>query len=383
MEVDKPIRRTAAPSVGIVTWHCLLNVGSNLQAYGLYKGIEGLGYQPTFINYRKPYQKENPLVAAAKDAVSCVAEAFPRLVPMRMHYGARRFQRKYFTQTAVAFYEKDLAFLSDAFDVYVSGSDQIWSPKRYNPVFMLSFVPDSAPRMSYASSVGTERIPAELQNDYRRLLGRYDHISVREDNASDYLTDLLKKPVAHVLDPCFLLEASDWAELEKPVAVPDKYVFTYIIGKSEKYREDVRRLADEKGAKVVAYTDVASDAAWADVHHSRLDPREFIYLVRNADVVATDSYHGMVFSLIFEKQFVPFLRFSRDDQENENSRVMSLLRQTELVDILIDEQTEVSQPAIDYPRVSGRLEKLKEYSRGYLETSLADCLEKKNARVLG
>ena len=368
-----------APNVGIVTWHCLLNVGSNLQAYGLFSSIEKLGYRASFINYRKPYQKENPVIAKAKDLLSYAADAHPRLLPPRLHYGARSFQRQLFRQTGVAYYEEDLAPYSASFDVYVSGSDQIWSPKRFNPVFMLSFVANGKPKMSYATSVGTESIPDELKSQYKELLSDYLHLSVREDNASEYLSDLLGRDVLHVLDPCFLLEGTEWRTLEKPLGTPQRYVFCYLIGKSKKYRRDIVELAKKTGLQVIAYTEDPADSEWANTHHSRLDPREFIYLARNAEMVMTDSYHGMVFSLIFEKQFVPFLRFSRVDAKNENSRVLSLLRWISLTGSLVDEETPADAPRIDYATVSTRLSVLKDKSREYLESSLADCLEKSNA----
>lgn len=370
---------SSVPTVGIVTWHCLLNVGSNLQAYGLFSSIEKLGYRASFINYRKPYQKENPLVAKAKDLMSRAADAHPGLLPPRLHYGARGFQRTLFRQTEVAYHEEGLAPYSSSFDVYVSGSDQIWSPKRFNPVYFLSFVKGDKPKMSYATSVGTESIPDELKARYKELLSDYLCLSVREDNASEYLSDMLGRKVLHVLDPCFLLEGEEWRALEKPLNTPRNYVFCYLIGRSEKYRRDVMEHAKRVGLRVVAYSEDPGDAEWADIHYSRLDPREFVYLVRNSEVVMTDSYHGMVFSLIFERQFVPFLRFSREDAMNENSRVLSLLRQTSLTELLVDEEATVIQPSIDYASVGARLSSLKEGSRKYLDTSLVDCLVKRNA----
>lgn len=370
---------TSFPSVGIVTWHCLLNVGSNLQAYGLFSAIERLGYRASFINYRKPYQRENLIVAKAKDLLSYVADSHPRLLPPRLHYGARSFQRQLYRQTKVAFYEEELAPYSSSFDVYVSGSDQIWSPKRFNPVFMLSFVADDKPKISYATSVGTESIPDELKARYKKLLSDYSHLSVREDNASLYLSNLLDREVLHVLDPSFLLESEEWRALERPLNTPHRYVFCYLIGKSRKYRHDIVELAKRAGLRIIAYTEDSTDGEWADIHHSRLDPREFMYLVRNSEMVMTDSYHGIVFSLIFERQFIPFLRFSRDDAKNENSRVLSLLRQISLIDLLVDEETTAVWPSIDYAQVNSRLCSLKEKSHKYLEASLADCLVKSNA----
>lgn len=379
MNNHKEIGDSAKASVGIVTWHCMLNVGSNLQAYGLFSSIERLGYRASFINYRKPSQRENCVVAKAKDLLSYAADAHSNLIPPRFHYGSRSFQRQFFRQTRVAYFEEDLASYSESFDVYVSGSDQIWSPKRFDPVFMLSFVGDDKPKMSYATSVGAESIPDELKTQYRELLSNYRSLSVREDNASVYLSDLLGREVFHVLDPCFLLESADWRALERPLDAPQRYVFCYLIGKSEKYRRDIVELAKQTGLRVIAYTTHSADTEWADIHHSRLDPREFVYLVRNAEMVMTDSYHGMVLSLIFERQFVPFLRFSRSDAKNENSRVLSLLRQVSLTDSLVDEETTAAQPLIDYAQVNSQLSSLKEKSHEYLETSLADCLVKSNA----
>ena len=334
---------------------------------------------PRFINYRALQQKENCVAAKAKDLLSHVADACPKLVPPRFHYGARSFQRQLFRQTKVTYLEKELEPYGASFDVYVSGSDQIWSPKKFNPVYMLSFVANGKPKMSYATSVGTESIPDELKAHYKELLSDYRHLSVREDNASVYLSDLLGREVLHVLDPCFLLKSKEWRGLERPLDIPHRYMFCYLIGKSKKYRRDIVELAKDSGLQIVAYTGDSADADWSDVHHSRLDPREFIYLVRNAEMVMTDSYHGMVFSLMFERQFVPFLRFSCKDVKNENSRVLSLLRQISLSDLLIDEQTVIKQPTIDYPLVSDRLRALKEKSYNYLEISLADCLVKSNA----
>ena len=185
------------PKVGILTWHYYSNVGSNLQAWAMQRVLGNMGFNPQFINYRK---REFDGDRFPKGAVKAVIDS----LPFGPHFNTWRFQHDKLRQTRKTYDSADAASICDGFDVVVCGSDQIWAPNVFDPVYMLDGVSSSVRKVSYAASIGIPMIPENLKSGYKKLLSRFDAVGVREEQGRRLLEELGIQATT-VLDPTLLL----------------------------------------------------------------------------------------------------------------------------------------------------------------------------------
>lgn len=193
--------------------------------------------------------------------------------------------------------------LADAYDAFVMGSDQIWNPDfDFNSdLEYLPFIPREK-KLSYAASFGVSQIieNRELTASYLRDI---PSISVREDAGAAIVEDLVGARAEVVLDPTMLIGTDVWcAVARKPgVDVQHPFMLKYVLG-DDAYEDIMTDLARECGLVVVDLKDLSLPVG----------PAEFVWLVANAAMVCTDSFHASVFSLLFHRPFIIFERRSAD-----------------------------------------------------------------------
>jgi hypothetical protein len=204
--------------------------------------------------------------------------------------------------------DQDFAQLSDAYDTFLVGSDQVWNPYHTGTLdsrYFLDFVTDPQKKKSYAASFGLTTLPEAFHPQYEQLLQSFGTISVREDSAVDILTALHVNVAAEVvLDPVFLLDASKWNTLA--LAPPKKsgdYLLLFCVnGVSEDVIAQSIYIAKQQGLQVIYLARRPQRIAGIKVV-TRFAPREFLGYIKNAQYVVTDSFHATSFSIIFEKSF--------------------------------------------------------------------------------
>ena len=166
--------------IGLLTWHYYSNFGSMLQTHATYTVLKELGYDPHVLNYRNPvYGKVNNYLYLVKRFLSLIPYTINRILPPKLLQPQFRFSNLW-KKTDVVYDSMGLQLQIEGFYAIVCGSDQIWAPNVYNPIYMLDFVPDNIRKISYAASVGLNSIPKELVSNYKKYIGRIDSISVRE-----------------------------------------------------------------------------------------------------------------------------------------------------------------------------------------------------------
>ena len=231
---------------------------------------------------------------------------------------------------------------ADEYDVYICGSDQIWNPtyNSFSSPFFLSFVPEYK-RVAYAPSFGLSTLPEELKPLYRRWLNGIPYLSVREEEGARLIRNLTGKRVPVLPDPALCLSASEWEAIEKkpslkktllkeslprnplqkePLQGEKAYILTYFLGnETDLYRRFIEKYAIQTGAEIINLNDIR------EPDHYAAGPAEFVWLVHHAKAVFTDSYHGIIFSLIFHTPFVVFKRIESGG-EGMNSRINTLLK---------------------------------------------------------
>ncbi len=208
----------------------------------------------------------------------------------------------------------------DVCDLYCTGSDQVWNPGsgRGRGFDYLSYA-EYEQTFSYAASFGVEEIPEKHRDAVRKGLNHIKFISVREDAGKRIVEELTGRTDAQVLvDPTMLLTTEEWDEVaRKPKGnVPEKYVLTYFLGAvSEERRAAIVRKAREMGCQLIELMD-KNGPFYA------IGPDHFVYLIKHAALVCTDSFHGSVFSFLYQRPLAIFDR--KGSADNMSSRLETL-----------------------------------------------------------
>lgn len=373
------------------------NYGSMLQTLATVEKLESMGYDYEIIHYTKKLTLD--LLLRSLDRIpeeirtrvrrknkNKKMDTYPEIkdsIKIRNSY-FDNFRKSRFTKVSKPYNTfKELQNTAKNYSAVLVGSDQLWVPKGYSTGFFnLLFVPENVPKLAYATSFGVSEIPKNKRKAAKYFLNRMDYISVRELRASEMIKELTGREVPTVVDPTILFTGEEWKEIitEKKVVENEKYIFCYFLGNNPEQRLEVEKLKKATGYKIVfiPHLDefIESDIKFGDKQLYNVGPEEFVNLIRNAEYVCTDSFHGSVFSILNHKKFVTFNRFKTTDRNSRNSRIDSLLQQTNLSERRYDGNlVEQIVKDIDYDKVESRLTKMREKSEDYLEMALKSIVE--------
>jgi hypothetical protein len=180
----------------------------------------------------------------------------------------------------------------------------------YSKYYNLLFVDDSIPKIAYATSFGVSEIPVFQRKDTGSYLDRFEKIGVREESGKHIVDSLSNKKAEIVADPSMLLTREEWEIIAKEpnIVIDEPYILCYFLGKNLEARKAALKLKGKTGCKIVAlcHNDeyFPSDNQLGDFLLYDIDPSNFIFLIKNASFVCTDSFHCSVFSILFHKQFM-------------------------------------------------------------------------------
>lgn len=321
-------------SIGIITIHKINNYGSVFQAYALQKVCEDMGYKVEIIDYKFPniYHQNNSyakVVDAQPQEPRGIKLLFANAL-FNQHRGIADFVQKYHHLSSSIYNNPDdLKSNPPQYDIYMTGSDQLWNPRHCNgdPAFMLHFTPDESLKISYAASIGANDIPKDLHPLYKELLSRYKYISVRETSGVDVIRNVTGKNATTVLDPTLLVDKNEWNKIATPKRlIKKKYILCYFLNYSFNAFPYVDELANymqrQTGYEIVR---VARPPHKLKFNHTTYkvgaSPEEFLALVRDAEIVLTTSFHGTAFAVNFGKPLISIV----EDRNASDSRQVSLL----------------------------------------------------------
>lgn len=374
--------------IGIITIVKANNYGAELQSYALQQKLNMLGYDAEIIDYlfyKNPLfrktQKAKPVFKfSLKKQIKEFAFIklqnlknifFRKNVKLRnkkfdlFHKENTRFSETFFTIDKL--YDTELHY-----DVYISGSDQIWNPNLYSSLepYFLTFAPKDAKKISYASSFGISCLPYQYIEKYKRWLEGYKAISVRENTGVKIIEQLGLKS-EWVLDPTLLLTKGEWTKIEKPVNVPDKYILIYELIDSPYLKHLASDISKRYGHKVVK---ICKDAYKPKdkndfINISDAGPAEFIYLFNHANFIITNSFHGSAFSINFNKSFYVIIPKNKDN----NSRQKSILELFGLNDRIIYEGQDINDINIDkinFDEINKELDTQRKLSLNFLKKNI-------------
>ena len=309
-------KRSKKKKLGIITWHDHNNPGGSLQAFALLTAINNLGYSARIINYHQTHRSQ------FKRCIKWFISTLTSNLPHKYYYPYEEFYGKYYKLTK-EYLPNTIGGKLEKFDCIISGSDQIWAPNVFDPNYMLECY--HGKKISYAASIGLNYIPDNLVEKYTELLSDYTAISVRESIGVELIKTRCGLKSKVVLDPTLLLETKDYRKMQKPYYnIKKPYVFCYFLNENNDYESVVNNCAESKGFHVCGISKDISNSEWINIL-DKVGPCEFLWLIDNASIVLTDSYHGSIFSLLFSKPLVLFERFDENSSINQNSRIYQLV----------------------------------------------------------
>jgi len=381
--------------VAIATCYYENNYGSKLQAYATQAVLDDLKIdneflhctnpmdymsQSKFLYYLKKIQDrdfEMKLGAIKKKRIrkkNPLLDVNLKIREQKFHefvYGYFRISRKCIGIEGLKNTAKD-------YDAILVGSDQLWAPSAIEHGFFTLENINGPKKIAYSTSFGVNDLNKSQIHRVQKYLSEFDNIAVREDAGRNILKKYLNINVPVVLDPTLLLTASEWTSrlIDKERIESDQYIFFYFLGNNPEQHKIVQKLKEATGLKIcgLLHLDnyIPEDEEIVDEILYDVGPKEFLNLIKNAEYVCTDSFHGSVFSILFHKQFITFQR-NVGSGRSVNSRVFNLLRKLELNARMYDENKQLNEQLtepIDYERVDFVLENLRHESLAYLKKAL-------------
>ena len=383
-----------------ITWVSYNNYGTLLQAYALQKKVEQLGQENLIISDREILDEwktktvsRHPEYNSADKKVRRFERLrrflsnparLPRMILMRTNRD--KYELPYFgSQAACEEFRKSelhiaygitsdmLSKLNDEFDLFIAGSDQVWSvfESMFNSYYFLDFAYKK--KVSYAPSLGTKMISEKICKQLRGLLSDYSSISVREKTSAEQLSKLLHRKVEWVVDPTLLHDKVFWEKFVKDIPPRKKrYLLCYFLENKEWYFSYAKKISKKLHLEIVLLPNKWDYISSEYILQTGAGPKEFVSLIQHADYVLTDSYHGSIFSLIFQRDFQYLLRFNNDDPASQNIRIQSLFDFLDLNDriVSVDLKNLPVMRIENYGVITSKIEEMRVSSQRYLENCL-------------
>lgn len=382
--------------VGIVSCYFKHNYGSMLQAYATQQVLDNMGIENETINIdenvdfangkKKYYMTQITNFTFIKSKLGMIKLKFDKKLKKDLGKNISIRDKKYkefeqkFKLTAPYKTYSELTEKCKDYSSVLVGSDQLWLPVNVvADYYTLNWVPDDVNKISLATSFGVSTVPDKYKDSYKKFLDRIENLSVRESAGVKLVSELSNKEATLVCDPTLLLTKQEWMEIQQEERIiKDKYILCYFLGNNIEHRKFAERLKEKTGYKIVSlnhadeyvkYSDIFADETPYDI-----GPAEWINLIRNAEYVCTDSFHGTVFSLINNTKFFTFERYSnKNSKVSTNSRIYSLLEIVNLKERILsgtENVEDVLKYNIDFDKVNTKLADFRNESKAFLEKAL-------------
>ena len=338
--------------------------GSIMQAIGLKKMLLQLGVEsfvvrdcpaPLSEKYFPPKFGKSP-----KQILLNIINNSRRSHQQRGYAGAVNFINKH---VDVLYYDdyETLKKAPPVADYYIAGSDQIWHPELCSPLFFLDFVDEGVKKLSYAASMGVTAVSKEREEEFFKLLNGFSPISVREREVEEVIKSNTQARIDVHIDPTFLRPAEEWRQLSNPYPVKNPYILVYAIYWNRNWNRELKKLHRETGYDIVALG-TGFPTVWCNRWISDADPGQFLWLIDHAQAVVTSSFHGVAFSLIFNKKLAAAVNPSAP------SRICNILDTLHYTNAAIGEVMDVKPQCFETVNENIRIQQ--DRSTGYLKEIL-------------
>ena len=363
--------------VGIVSYniHCsFTNYGSALQSWALSESIKKIGYEPILIDYcpnshldsnplnplKKMWDQDEESKKNCKLSLPAIKENF---------YKFEDFYTNKFNRTKNVYNYKNFNDIIKDENVhsFVCGGDTIFCVDEFgiDEGYYANYECMKNKSISYSASFGDSHFNNELYKKINVRLQNFKAIGLRENTMVDYVKDHVNENVVveKVLDPTLLLTSTDYDTICSPKIEEEKYLLLYTRRYNKKMEEYADKIAKENGWKVIEISLRATNSYKHKMFYEA-GVEEFLSLIKNAEFVVTNSFHGLIFSVQYKKQFVVFSR------EQANVKISELIDLFGLHDRVLITGEEKYNEKINYEEVENRINKAKEKSIKYLNEAL-------------
>lgn len=354
--------------IGILTFHRAHNYGAVLQCYALQEILKRMGHQVYVIDYRQPWIEDFYRFISMDMIRSCrnLSEVSAYLKKNLKKFLRSPFRRLYFRQ-----FRDSYLTLTDPctgtrpqdMDAYVIGSDQLWSLHclggKYDPVYMGAFDhPSESPVIGYAISADMQSVEA-LDDVICANRWRFQALSMREEAVAARVCDLTGKPCEVCLDPTLLTDIPIWEPIIDEKWAGRNYVLVYEV----KWKKENKGLLRKKAEEIAEQ--IGDGCEVIDLSGMTYSVKDFVSMFRYARHVVTTSFHGTVFSIIFE---VPFNVYPLWD--GYDLRYMELLHNLGADDRVAEPDSPLLLQDMGFVEIKEKLDLLRKSSFDFLEKHL-------------
>lgn len=359
--------------VGIITFHTALNYGAVLQTYALFRTLMKLGVEVEVIDYRAPFNEK-------RFAPKPISYFFnPReIFNIVFRNSYQRFNSEGFKEFIVnhvnlshpIYLYENLKELNKEFDVFITGSDQVWNLActSGDDAYYLPFVDDNRKKNSYAASFGYTMLPTDKQFLYAKLLEGFNHISVREISGVEIIRSLMGKDAELVLDPTLLLDKNEWETLaDFSLLSSKKYMLMYLMSEDKGLIDKAKEYAKKHDLEIIYLTQRLFNVRGVR-NVKNATPEQWLGLFLRAEAVATNSFHGLVFSINFGKHFIT----KYIPRSIANSRIETMISGFGLQRNLVDSPQFDMETDTDVDKISRILLEKRQSSINYIERIIND-----------
>ncbi len=361
-------------TVGIMTLHkAIYSYGAVMQAYATYKTIQDLGFYPQIIDLclesrftlRLSKRFPIPTQAIRRHVINGLIVEYLKH-PFRL-YKFRQFNK--LIKYSKTYHKTDCLYKNPPkYDIYLVGSDQVWNPCiSYNiEPFLLTFLSGNEKKISYASSIGRTDLPQEYKTLFNRSLSTFNYISVREEQTKTIIQSILPAAdVSVVLDPTLLVDAKHWISISKKSKYND-YLLCYCLTNEHKKLKFAEQIAKHNGLLLIVIGDAVSGIEAKFLN--QVGPKAWIGLIQGAKHIITDSFHGTIFSIMLNNNFMVLC-----NEIDKETRINHLLMMTGLTSHITDDYSIgyfISDKVIDKAIVLDKIEAQKKESISFLTNAL-------------
>lgn len=373
--------------IALVSPYNEYNYGTVLQAYALQRVVEERGYIAEYLQYSNVvspplwkrvvkkiigFKKKHSNVTGLDDYSFFSLPEFLEFVN-----GFESFVKTKIKESPVKYTPQTLP-LCNEYDAYMVGSDQTWGEARtkINTIYFLDNVNEHCPKLSYAPSIGTTHISRDYLQVLKSKLSHFQSLSCREKTNCKLLSRELLREVSYVLDPVLLLDANEWNKVAQKPQIRElnrkQYILCYILGEKHSISDFAEELGKKKGMPVYY---IITRPLYQNKRKSLFaTPESFIGLIRDADTVVTDSFHGTIFSINYNTSFYSFTKRKTSEVENisDNDRIFEILDTMGLKERFECSINSLPGNDVDFDVANERLCQYREKSLNYIEMVLKE-----------
>ena len=380
-------------SIGLCLAYTGTNYGQLLQAFATQEILREKGFHTEILKYYSGNNKGiklsyGALVVFLKHVISSIKRFI--IISKRCENDEIHKKNSYLRKEVAEDFRKnrlhdivlctginELQRQSKSYFAVLVGSDQVWLPDiSVTNFYTLRFAAPGVRKISYATSLGVSSFPNYAKKPAGDYWKQIDYLSVREQQGKDIIRSIVDIPVEVVVDPTYLFTREEWLRLIPPQKIiEDGYILCYFLGDSCPVKQFARKFADDSNLRLVSILSDecnSDDSKYADEVLIGKTVEDFVNLIRGAEFILTDSFHGLAFSVINQKQVLVFYRKRDDVKESRNSRIDSIVRLWGIEDRLIRDPEIAPLPEhnIDYQEVSTRVKAQRERSLSFLDKAL-------------